>query len=270
MEFNARKLPREAAIQLIRNTISGLKPFALMPAPVYFFFQKNEKFIGIRGPLDFFTTEEVEKMKAFEAFYFPPFIEKLFPCTNAAASIKALLTPRPELEMPISPYELSDAVLRILSKLWGKGLMIEPFFVAMFVESLCEPLSPHSLQMAREKDISFYEKAVFGSSWAVFLALHLGLCDLALVNAIRQHAFDEIAYSRNPGKRNYSEVEALLALVKELLEPMPRTFLGASFSGREDRVSQKLVNRLQRVDESLVPEHQTAATIYGPEGFRDV
>jgi len=72
MDFRQRKLPKEAAINLRISPIASVKPYALMIAPVYVFMRVNEKFVSVKAPLDFFTPEELERLKSFESFFFQP------------------------------------------------------------------------------------------------------------------------------------------------------------------------------------------------------
>jgi hypothetical protein len=206
MDFSKRKLPKEAAESMRICPIDTVKPYAMMLAPVYAYMKLNEKFVSVKAPLDFFTPGELDKLRTFEAFHLPAFVDTVLPFRSAARSVRALLSWSPELSvkgprkdlvaLPPASYELSDAVLRIVGPLWSSQAKVEPFFVAAFVNELCELLPAESLTTARDRSFDLYENAVLGSSWAVFLALHLGYVDLAFLNRLHRAFGRHVARER--------------------------------------------------------------------------
>ena len=155
MYFRPTKLPREAAINLRISPIASVKPYSLMLAPVYVFMRLNEKFVSVKGPLDFFTPEELERLKPFESFFLPEFVDAALPFRQIARNVRRLVGWEPEYkgeeQLPPAPYEVSDAVLRMIGPLWAPGLVIEPFFAAVFANELCELLPPEKLRAARDQ-----------------------------------------------------------------------------------------------------------------------
>src|SRR5690606_18653479 len=91
----------------------------------------------------------------------------------------------PEVTLPPAPYELSDAVLRLIGPLWGDGSGIDPFFVSAFAEELCGPIPGERLVAMRERSVERFEEAVFSSSFSVFIALHLGYTELEFLKDLR-------------------------------------------------------------------------------------
>lgn len=275
MEFSKRKLPKEAAENLRTCPIDTIEPFALMLAPVYAFMKMNEKFVAVKAPLDFFTREELEKLRTFESLHIPPFIESVLPFRSAARAVQALLSWNPE-GLPPPNYELSDAVLRIIAPLWGPKTAIEPFFVSVFVNELCELLPPEALLSTRERSIDAYEAAVFGSSWAVFLALHLGFSDLPFLNQLRRRAFEAIGRGTAlSALEAYNPLIEVLAAARETVpDHQTRIIDSKLFLARADRVSRKLKSRFKRMGEILAAREEgpplLVATIYGERGFVDV
>ncbi|MGZ3696701.1 MAG: hypothetical protein ACXWP5_01295, partial [Bdellovibrionota bacterium] len=190
MDYTHKKLPKEAVNDLWRFPTSTLKPYRLTVAPVYLYLIKNQKFISIRGPLDFFTEADLEKVRAFDHYYLPKFVDHTEPFRNAGSSVRRILSWKPDpagfaadegdresfpaVKLDPSPYELSDAVLRTVGRLWGKNASIEAFFVSVFVDALCDPLPQEVLLAARDVSMAQFERAVMLSSWVVFLAIHLG------------------------------------------------------------------------------------------------
>ncbi len=266
--------------------IHTVSAYALMLAPVYVFMRMNEKFVAVKGPLDFFTPEELQRLAPFESLFMTEFVESTQPFRQTARACRALLVwdPQPavEVQMPgdsypeilIAPssFELSDAVLRLIGPLWGsssEGPAIEPFFVSVFANELCDPIPFELLLEAREMNVERFEEAIMASSWAVFLALHLGHCDLAFLNQLRLDTFREVALG-------YSLKEPVGAC-RELLSFTRRTLTGqyrglvtqASLSRVEGRSSAKLASRIKRVQEKFVKASSPVPTIYGEKGFAD-
>src|SRR5689334_8605019 len=95
MNFRPRKLPKEAAMNLRISPIVSVKPYSLMLAPVYVFMRLNEKFVSVKGPLDFFTPEELERLQPFESFFLPEFVDTALPFRQVARNVRALLSWQP-------------------------------------------------------------------------------------------------------------------------------------------------------------------------------
>ncbi|MCM2277116.1 MAG: hypothetical protein NDJ89_03495 [Oligoflexia bacterium] len=274
MDFSRRKLPKEAAETLRLCPISTVKAFTPMLAPAYVFMPRNEKFVSVKSPLDFFTPEELERLKSFESFYFPEFLNAVMPFRSAARGVLTLLTWRPDESdpavLPPASYELADAALRLIGPLWGKDTQIEPFFLAVFVNELCELLPSELLSEVREQSVEGYENALLLSSWTVFLALHLGYCDLAFLNALRLRVFRSSASGEDePGA--FAPLDEVIGLARATfsLENRLSPFRADVFVGRRDRASLKMVSRLRRVIGSLLRPDAPVATIFGPGGFVD-
>lgn len=280
MDFSRRKLPLEAAQRLRRCPIETVSPYALMLAPVYVFLRRNEKFVSIKAPLDFFTTDELKQLSPYETFFLPECVDHAVLFREAAHRIRALFgwnpmvkdsskESYPKVNLPPAPFELSDAVLRILGSLWSKEMAVEPFFTAILANELCDPISPLELEQARNLDIDRFEKALLRSGWTVFLALHLGYCDLAFLSDLRKNVFEQVMQNITLDGAA-TEVGELIWLSSQLLEdPWVAQIQGSLFNERTDRTSLKLVSRLQRLSQELVAKDQKLATIHGPEGFID-
>ena len=282
MDFTNRKLPRNAASELRRLSLGDLQPFAFMFSPVYVFLKRNEKFIGIKAPLDFFVESEIEKVQPYGTLYVTPFIDQVAPFREAGRRVKKILTPReaansrddqgyPEVKLPPPPWEVSDTVLSVIGPLWGKDVRIEPFFVTAFIQDLCGSL-PHDLLLAsRDQDVLRHEKAIFRSSWAVFLALHLGLCDLPWLTRLRARVFAETSGQIWSGKsdRDGSDITELLRLAQsalfddEGLQPLS----GESFQFEDQRVCLKIQSRLERVKKEFAPRSAYRGSVRGKKGF---
>ncbi len=286
MNFSQKKLPREAASELRRCPIESVAPFALMIAPAYVYLKRNEKFVAVKAPLDFFAPDELQKMRPYENFFFPQFVDQALPFRDAAVSIKTMLnwkSPVAEtksksfsaLALPPTPYEISDAALKILGPLWGRNKWIETFFVCVFANEICDLLPREMCVAAREQSIERFEKALFVSSWQVFMACYLGYLNLDFLNRLRLNTFENIfaIYQSEelPEVRLRSELDELLF---ELLNQLKTNRFERIELGElglwESRVGQKLQARLDRVVDQCLETAGPSPTVFGERGFVDV
>ena len=281
MNFSARKLPSDAAEELRNCPITTVAPFALMLAPVYVFMRINAKFVSIKAPLDFFTPEEIEKLKPFESFFLPEFVESTIPFRDAGRRIRAILNWQPSDPLTLAPtsYEVSDAVLQILGPLWAffspakkESALIEPFFTAVFTNDFCDLLPIKLLKQSREVDLESFECALLRSSWAVFLALHLGYNDWNYLSALRLHVFEKTIQSKvgntMTGFQSSQEIEELIRLVEDsVLNSTTPTLGSAWFSGRPERVAKKIASRIERVKVQMINPEQPVTSLFGPRGI---
>ena len=277
-------MPLTAANNLRLCPIQTVSPFALMLAPVYVYMKTNQKFIAVKAPMDFFTPEELLKLAPLKSFFISDFVDSALPFREAAHRVQAVLgwAPKsnqsatessdsfPPVLIPPAPYEVSDAILRITGPIWSKGAVIEPFFVSIFANELCDLLPGEVLKSARDQDVSLFERAILRSSWAVFLALHLGYNELSFLNQLRLRVFEETLERRAP-RGSQNEVDELVNIVSaSLVDEKVRHITAAFFKGRPERVAQKLFVRLLRVSLKLVQNDKIPPSIFGPKGFKDV
>ncbi len=275
MDFSRKKLPKEAAMDLRICPIHTIKPYSIMLAPVYVFMKRNEKFVSVKAPLDFFSPEELDRLKPFESFFVPPFVDEVMPFRSAACVVKSLLRWEPQSKskdqatLPPAPYELSDAVLRAVGPLWGKGAVIEPFFAAVFGYEICDTIDGERMRLAREKDVNAYENGILRSGLAVFLALHLGYCDLSFLTSLRARVFE--ATVAGGDYLRTGEVEELLDLVWRTMTDVKVTLIHEElFANSALRSAQKLSSRLSRVKQAMIREDAPVPTVFGLKGFVDV
>ncbi len=281
MEFTQRKLPRSEAASLRRSSLDSIKPYALLLAPMYVFLRKNSKFLAVKGPLDFFSPQELEKLKQYETFYVPQFISTVLPFRDAAKSARLTLSWRPqirageegsypEVPLPPAPYEISDAILRILGPLWGAGGEIEPFFVTVFAHEVCDPMPPEQMKAARDLDVFKFEDCLFLAGWSVFLALHLGICDVGTISKLRLQIFAQ----EFPQCFSMAELGPMSAEGRDIVD-FARASLPAT-TGRirvpellnqPGRLSQKLNARFERIFKDFIRKDRPAATIFGQKGL---
>lgn len=284
MDFSERKLTLEAAATLVSCPIESVHPYAMMSAPVYLRLQLNQKFVAVKGPLDFFTPEEIARLRSQGEFHFSRFVEKSVPFRDAGAKVRALLDWDPsvaarsegEVALPPAPHELSDAVLHLTAPLWDLSedrseLGIEPFFCVAFANELCDTLPESLLLDARERDVAKYELGVLASSWTVLAALTLGYHDRAFLERLRQVVFSRVALSQvvESALLDLDQLERLaLRVFGAERSPLGRVTL-EYLQGLEDRAARKLVSRLRRVERELAFPRSRFRTVFGDGGLID-
>ena len=284
MDFHLKKLPQEEADKLRSVAIHDLKPFVPMPAPVYVFMRQNQKFVSVKGPLDFFIPDELARLQSFGEFYFPECVDSAAAYVHAAKQVRAILEWTPMLrtrsgnQEPVvfapASYEISDAVMRILGPLWGSGPAIEPFFAAIFATELCTSLPSDLMGAARERDVTGYEHALIQAGWSVFLALNLGYVELAFINRLYERvfrhyglgeAFPEVAVGAG------AELEDLITFSHDVMAGREFEQVNPSaWSGRAEGVARKIAARFQRFTTQFKLHGTALATIHGERGFADV
>lgn len=272
MEFSRKKLPREAAEKMRPCPIHQLQPYVLMPAPVYAFLNLNEKFVSVKAPLDFFIPDELEQIASLHQVYFPEFVDTLEPFKSAGRGVRKFLslTQNSRSELIPAAYELADAVLKIIGPLWSPHGEIEPFFIVIFANELLDPLSSQVLVEARDRSVELFEDAIMISSWAIFLALHLGYTDLLFLESLRSRIFKDVS----TGKSSFSEYVPLDELYSEALRIVKgradRVVRGDVFSFMSGRIAEKMASRMVRIQEQFLKNNLKVATIFGEGGFTDV
>lgn len=276
MDFSQKKLQPESINELEQVPVESIKPFVPVFAPVYVYLRENAKLISIKAPLDFFTEKELAKFNSHKNLYFFNFKESTDLFKQAGEQARSLLTePAEKNLLEKAVYEVSDETLKIIGALWweysGKIPGIEPFFIAVFITALCDPLPPQDLLKAREEYASQMDLALFRSSWAVFLALHLGYCDLGFLNELRMRTFRENIYGIPADHIVRNEVDELIQFAYDTLRSTELKLIGADlFKRRKERISHKLEARLERVKKELMSQGKNPPTIFGKRGFIDV
>jgi len=275
MLFSRKKIPSDDFASMRICPVETLSAFAPLPAPLYLLLSGNDKFIAFKAPLDFFTPEELARYKNLGAFFYPEFVKKTLPFRQEALQFRALLAsvdqakehPVEELENTPSPYELSDAFLRMSGKLWSEGGLIEPFFAAVFAHELCQPMDGKWMIVAREMSVEGYDQAILRSGWAVWQAMHLGYLNLSWLSSFRNSVF---------------RVSAGLVTERwEILKLLPEKWMRDEAEreiplnaltvdrAREVPIKAKLWSRAERLRTDLITDRDTFRSIFGPRGFRD-
>lgn len=276
MEFSHKKLPPEEASKMRVCPVHSVRPYALMLAPVYVFMKRNQKFVAVKEPLDFFTPSELQHLAPFESFFVPEFVDESLIFRQVGRQVRALIAWQDRfspsrMELPPSPYEIEDAVLRLVGPLWTNTLTIEPFFVTVFANEICDLFPEDMLLNAREKSVETFEKALYASSWIVYLALHLGYSELKFLNQLRQNIFSEIMSGAPLSRVPNNELNELIQWAVSLFKDgHPRSFQPGAFLAQKHLVfAQKIMVRLIRIKNHLLHSEYHRATIYGAKGVVD-
>ena len=256
--------------------IETVKPFALMIAPVYVFLRRNQKYVSVKAPLDFFVPDELDRLRSFEMFFMPEFVDSVLPYRQLARRVKTILTWNPVeggVTLPPASFELADGMLRMTAPVWGGGRGIEAFFATIFCDELCGLLPGEEIKVARDRDLPGFERAVILSAWMVFLSLHIGTSDLAYLEGLRLRSFRKCLGQgiETSGLDDCGESGELYDLLEELLsgELLYGALALAHFEGRNERVAQKIAARIRRVNGELKPALALAGSIHGERGFVD-
>jgi len=281
MDFTERKLQKSAAADLKRISLESLRPFTPMFAPVYVFMKRNEKFLGIKSPLDFFSPPDLDKVRPFDAVYVPrAFSDLVAGYQDAGRRVKTLMFEKPEeiargkqdstypeVKLGQSSFELSDAVIRVLGPIWGKKLSLEPFFIAAFVEDFCERIPEEFLLQARDTNIELYELGLLRAGVAVFLAIQLGFCNKRFLDEFRWQVFQRFALGKSTAHHatDLSEIEDMtISLVRDSMEKQVDALQISALSGL---TAAKVAARFKRIESQFAKNSPFVGSIYGPEGF---
>ncbi len=275
MEFKTRKWPVTSASELRVCPIEDMKPHVLMWAPVYVHLPRNEKFLAVKAPMDFFSPEELSRLAPYQSLFTGPSVDLSLRFREVGRRVLGLMMwdslgePPGIAILPPAPYEYSDAVLRMVGPLWSGTGIVESFFVVALVEGLFGSLPAELLAEAREQGPAVFERALCRSSWVVFLAMILGQIDLDHLLRAWIGAFN---LSLSAGRRSPlpGDTRDLYYLVAELgVEDGFSPVAGKTFGKREDALSRKIASRLIRIRWWLTDPNFTQPSVRGPGGFAD-
>lgn len=188
MAIGRTKIDAESGFGLVPVAADSIQPYELSPGPLYVYLKLNSKYVAIKGPLDFFTPQELDRLKSFETVYYLPLIESvplIKENSKRTAELLKSATAFKNGQMPPSVFECSRALLDGLGVLWQVGpegdFYIEPFLVSLWVEYLCGGLHSATLASMRESNAEATEESLLKSSLFIFLAMHVGVYPLEMV-----------------------------------------------------------------------------------------
>lgn len=280
MNFIKKKIQESESETLREVSIDHLRPYELLPTPLYCFLESNKKFVALKGPLDFFTNEEKEKFKKTKKLYLTSLIDELTEIKEFAKQMKDfLLLPEVKEKKSSERYvevELEDAsfirtseTLKNLSSLWNSDLTIEPYFINVYCCEIFGSLDKERLLLGREKDVELFEHGVFFSSIGVFMLMHYGCTDYEFLKNTRLDLYDYII--------NNSEIDHLntglefLEFIQLLSEFFPnnQTMLLSddALIGKNSRFAKKLISRLSYRAEKFIEPNKKRLSLFDESGF---
>lgn len=264
MLFEDKKLQLESVENLIQCPIHTIEPFALMLAPVYILMKLNQKLVSVKAPLDFFTEDELQRLKIHEVFYLPKFVKSSVRFQTAARLIKKIITLQ-QSELSPAPFEISKESFDALSKLWGKQIQIEPFFMGIFTDEFCEPLDQEKMLWARENAVIKHDHGLLLSGALVFVALHLGWFDIRQLNQHRNSIYERTIQGEE-WEDPTSEIEFIVSDLNKIISSETSINL-EKLRMVESEWAQKLASRLEFLKNKNTNLIYDSSTIFGEEGF---
>lgn len=205
---------------LRKVSCKAFPPRVLLYSPVYVYLERNEKFISVKLPFQFFTESELEKLSKYKNFFLPNSVLKLDKIRQRGVSIRNALgltekisiramdeTIRVSLDP--APWEVAPVVLAECRQLWIEADELSFEAISVLVDEICGPIEGPSLVAKYDADVVEAEQAVLIANTAVLIGLHLGYIDPKFLRKMRQ-----VAYS---GAEVGSGERALLSAARELV-----------------------------------------------------
>lgn len=283
MNFKNRKLPISEGRHLKKIRVEALEPARLLFSPLYIYMSLNKKYLAIKGPLDFLTVEEIRKLESLPFVYFSKFIDRLYPVRKMGEAIREVLSlePRrlktssqaseaetlfPLVDLPVATYEISDRILKLLAPIWSYEWETELYLLSVLAEEVCGSLPVKILHEAREKSLQDYEQGHAISAWAIFLALQLGVTDLAVLVDLRKEAFQTAQ-----GKE--ASFTGFFKQIIELSQNLPTDFdqkIAVAEFWKRCAGLEKIEHRIKRIQKEKLNRPSLSASALGPEGLFEV
>ena len=267
MVFDEKKLAVESAEGLLQCRVDTVEPFTLMLAPVYVFMKLNEKFVSVKAPLDFFTPDELDRLKRYEVFFIPKFLLGGSRFQTAAKIIRSMLEISKNQEtLAPAPFEFANEVIPVVAGLWGRDLRVESFFSAVFADELCGSLDSRLMLEARELAVVRHDHGILLGGMLAFILVHLGYGDLVTIQGIRRQVYSEIVDRDETWSYPRFEWEIIARDLKVLLKE--QDYLDtASLMGFNSEWAHKLISRLKRIGKMTSPKNYDSLSIRGEGGF---
>lgn len=247
MSDETAKLPVNHAEKLVNIPIKSVAAFQLTLCPVYVFLRRNEKFVSVKGALDFFTPEELQKLIPLESFFVDRETAEKFEAVRAnARHLKDVLTKLAQTtDTPPPPYLISDWAVDQITPLWTADLSLTTQSAIAWVDTFCNPL-PAKLYLAqRERDVALFQKHIRVSSWVLFFAIHLGYGSVEFLDQFRTLYF-ELGATKSEFITGYWELDRLKLLVEKWLsEDATQISLSKIQETRAQKSSQRVCDKLR-------------------------
>ncbi len=287
MDFKDKNIPYEIGKKLKRVSFKTVQPYSINFVPAYVLIKKKKELIAVKGVLDFFSPEDLERLRGYDFLYLSRFISSIEFAKDAAVSLQSLLSQqeigRDLAKVPIfrgvtlgmSPFEQSDSVLQILSRFWCQdqnlAIGLELYFVSVLVYELCGKIPVDLLCQAKVRGSKRLERSIGLSGLVVFLALHLGYFNLDFIKRLRDFVFmvaTEDSYDLRFKSNFPAEIEELIELVLSRFEGKgDETVLAVGVANSSSRVTKKIQERLLRIRSLVRDRKSSTPSIFGELGF---
>lgn len=264
MLFDDRKLEPSQLVEMLSCPIETIEPYSLLLAPAYIYMKRNERVVCVKAPLDFFTPEELERVRRYDVVYFPKFVKSPVRFQTAARLIRKILL-REEGKLPRATYELMREVSHAVSELWFSDLRVEPFFAAVFSQELCDPLLPERILWAREEAVARHDHGLLLSGMFVFVALQTGWINLPELSRCRNEIYERTVRGEEWNEPR-SEMDSIVGDLNRLVGTKPNLSL-TDLLGIDAEWAKLLAARIRHWSPKLTAKKDKSPSIYGPEGL---
>ena len=265
MLFEEKKLTSESIDELLHCPIHSVEPYALMLAPVYVLMKLNEKLVSVKAPLDFFTEDELSKLTRYDTFYLPQFARFSARFQTAARLSRSILTSMEKEIHVVAPFEVSTELQTTLGPLWSKQEKVEPFFMAIFADELCNRLDPELLVKSRERAVVLHDLGLLLSGAFVFISLQIKFFTHSDISRIRTEIYSRTVEGET-WESPKSEDEVLVRDLYRILGQQ-REISRELVDGIRQEWARKLSARLKRYADVRKRQNIQSPSIFGPEGF---
>ncbi len=270
MDFERKKLSLSEINTLIEIDVGDLVPLRPLGTVVYLCLAQNQKLVAIKGPFDFFTNEEIDRIRGAGKVYAHPILESVDRIRRVAERVRAVLAwqePAEGVFLEPAPYEISYSLKPHLSAVWRRNeqaLALETFFLPFFIESLCGALPPEELLRFRNEDFMTFEDALLCTATTLFLAINCGYLDVKYLTDAREKLFLEFV---SGARADVSvELRELFEWVRGRLrdDSVTRLYQEDFESGTQVTTS-KVFSKLEKLDRPILDVNEES--VYGPNGL---
>lgn len=221
MVFSHQKLKKEAIDHLRKVSHKLFSPRVLLYSPVYVFLERNEKFISIKMPFQFFTEDELAKFARFKNFFLPNDVIKLDHVRHRGVTIRNALTMTErvsvravdsvvDVSLDPAPWEVAPVVLAECKMLWAESESLSFEAISVLIDEICGPIESKLLSEKFDQNIVQAEHSVWLANLAVLTGLHLGYVDLRYLRRLRRSVYSGGGFG-SAERALVSTAQALLA-----------------------------------------------------------
>lgn len=267
MVFDEKKLAVESIEGLLQCRVDTVEPFTLMLAPVYVFMKLNDKLVSVKAPLDFFIPDELDRLKRYEIFFIPKFLQSASRFQTSAKIVRCLIeqSHRENILDP-APFELANEILTSVASLWGRDSRVESFFSAVFADELCGAFDPKIMLQAREQAVVRHDAGILLAGLVTFVLVHSGYNNLLVIQNIRRQVYLETVDRNEKWDYPHSEWEIIARDLKDLLTR--QDYLDPACLGLiTSEWARKLLSRLKRIQSIPSTKNYESLSIRSEGGF---